>query len=64
MFRLAFPNTVVGFSRMPGLILCSSSACRREKSPIIHLRARHVHGDPEGFVPVRLATLDRHCDGP
>ena len=39
------------------------SACRREIPPVLRLRARHVHGDPDGFVPVHLGTLDRQCDG-
>ena len=40
-----------GFLRMcmPRLVLRSSSACCREKQPVLRLRARHVHGDPDGF---------------
>ena len=34
---------------LPRLILRSSSACRRENLPILRLRARHVHGDPDCF---------------
>ena len=47
----------------PRVILRSLSAYRREKPPILRLRARHVHGDPDGFVPVHLGTLDKRCDG-
>ena len=45
---------------MPRVI--SLSAYRREP-PILRLRARHVHGDPDDFVPERLVTLDEQCDG-
>ena len=44
-------------------ILRSLSAVAEEKPPILRLCARHVHGDPESFVPARLGTLDRQCDG-
>ena len=28
----------------------------------LRLRARHVHVDPDGSVPVRFGTLDGKCD--
>ena len=48
---------------MPRVILRSPPGYRREKPPILRLRARHTCGDPDGLVPVRLGTLDRECDG-
>ena len=38
-------------------------AYRREKPPILRFCARHIYGDPDGLVPVRLGTFDRHCAG-
>ena len=44
----------------PSFSLC----CRKKKkTPILCVCARHVHGDPDSFVPARLGTLDRQCDG-
>ena len=45
------------------LILRSLSACRIENRSILRSRARHVHGDPDGFVREHLGRLDRQCDG-
>ena len=51
------------FPFLGATILRSLSAYRRQKPPILCLCARHVHGDPDGFAPVRRGTLDRQCDG-
>ena len=56
---LASPFPFLGATILRSLSLLVAE----KKPPILRLCARHVHADPDGFVPVRLGTLDRQCDG-